>query len=72
MEIDSLRRLMREGRTVSGAHLRVDGSRWKEFLDRVKESPRIASLIVKNAVRQSFRKSTAEMIGMIQTIYFMT
>jgi putative ABC transport system permease protein len=71
MEIDSLRRLMREGRTVSGAHLSVDGSRWKEFLDRVKESPRIASLIVKNAVRQSFRKSTAEMIGMIQTIYFL-
>ncbi len=70
MEIDSLRRLMREGPTVSGAHLAVDAEHWKEFLDRVKESPRIASLAIKSSVRQSFRKSTAEMIGMIQTLYF--
>jgi putative ABC transport system permease protein len=28
MEIDALRRLMREGGTVSGAHLTVDRARW--------------------------------------------
>ncbi|MDB6155026.1 MAG: hypothetical protein JWL90_3479, partial [Chthoniobacteraceae bacterium] len=70
MEIDSLRKLMREGPTVSGAHLAVDADHWVEFLDRVKESPRIASLAIKSAVRQSFRKSTAEMIGLIQGLYF--
>lgn len=70
MEIDSLRRLMREGGTVSGAHLAVDASHWAEFLDRVKESPRVASLAIKRAVRQSFRKSTADMIGKIQGLYF--
>ncbi len=70
MEIGALRRLMREGETVSGAHLSIDANRWNDFLQQVKEAPRIASLAIKSAVRQSFRKSTAEMIGMIQTLYF--
>ncbi len=70
MEIGSLQRLMREGQTISGAHIAVDRSQWGAFLEKVKESPRIASLAIKSAVRQSFRKSTADMIGMIQTLYF--
>jgi len=70
MEIDALRRLMREGGTVSGAYLAVDAAYWTEFLSRVKEAPRVATLAIKNAVRQSFRKSTAEMIGLIQRLYF--
>lgn len=70
MEIGALQRLMREGGTISGAHVMVDRGRWGEFLGRVKEAPRIASLGIKRAVRESFRKSTAEMIGMIQTLYF--
>lgn len=70
MEIGALRRLMREGDTLSGAHLSVDESRWPEFLERVKESPRIASLSITNAVRRSFEKSTGEMVGAIQMIYF--
>src|SRR5690606_4343875 len=32
MDIDELRRLMREGGTVSGAHLAVDLSQWDAFL----------------------------------------
>ena len=70
MDIDALRRLMREGGTVSGAHLTVDGGRWPEFLEKVKESPRIATLGIKSAVRASFRKSTGDMIGLIQGLYF--
>lgn len=70
MEIDALRRLMREGGTISGAHLSIDNARWPEFLAKVKEAPRVASLGIKEAVRGSFRKSTGEMIGMITTIYF--
>jgi putative ABC transport system permease protein len=70
MEIGALQRLMREGNTISGAHLSVDTSRWDDFLARVKEAPRIASLNIKEAARASFKKSTGEMIGMITTIYF--
>jgi putative ABC transport system permease protein len=70
MEIKALQRLMREGGTVSGAHLALDPARWEAFLDRIRESPRVASLAVKDAVRKSFRESTAEMIGMIQSLYF--
>jgi putative ABC transport system permease protein len=70
MEVGALHRLMREGNTVSGAHLSVDTTRWSEFLTKVKEAPRIASLNIKEAARASFKKSTGEMIGMITTIYF--
>ena len=70
MEIGALHRLMREGETVSGAHLAVDRRYWPEFLEKVKEAPRIASLGITSAVRESFRKSTGEMIGAIQGMYF--
>ncbi len=70
MEIEALRRLMREGGTVSGAHLSVDTAHWKSFLAEVKEAPRIASLGIKEAVRASFLKSTGDMIGTITAIYF--
>ena len=70
MEIDSLRRLMREGGTVSGAYLTVDTNHWNDFLARVKEAPRVAGVFIKEAVRGSFKKSTGEMIGMVTTIYF--
>ena len=70
MDVEALRRLMREGPTVSGAFLTVDKSSWAEFLDAVKRSPRVAALSIKSAVRASFRKSTADMMGMVQTLYF--
>ena len=70
MDVEALRRLMREGPTVSGAYLTVDQSRWGEFLDAIKRAPRVAALGIKSAVRASFRKSTAEMIGMVQGLYF--
>ena len=70
MEIGALRRLMREGGTVSGARLVVDTARWNDFLGAVKEAPRIAGLGIKEATRASFKKSTGDMIGMVTTIYF--
>ncbi len=71
MEIGALRRLMREGGTVSGAYLSVDTNRWDDFLKEVKGAPRIAGMGIKEAVRASFKKSTADMIGKITGIYFM-
>lgn len=70
MDIGALRRLMQEGPTVSGAHLSVDARRWTDFLDKVKEVPRIANLGITSALQQSFRKTTAESINLIQGIYF--
>jgi putative ABC transport system permease protein len=70
MEIDALRRLMQEGGSLSGAHVSVDRNRWGEFLEEIKESPRVAALVIKAAVRESFNKSTAEMIGLVQGLYF--
>jgi len=70
MDIDSLRRLMQEGSTVSGAHLSIDADKWQEFLAKVKEAPRIANLGITSALQQSFRKTTAESITLIQGIYF--
>ncbi len=70
MEIGALRRLMREGETVSGAHLTVDRVQWNRFLAAVKVAPRVAALTIKESARKSFQKTTGDMIGMITSIYF--
>jgi putative ABC transport system permease protein len=70
MDIDALRRLMQEGSTVSGAHVLVDRGRWADFLTAIKEVPRIANVSITSALKESFRKTTAESITLIQSIYF--
>lgn len=70
MDIDALRREMKEGGTVSGAHLTVDASKWDSFLEKINEAPAIASLAITKSARESFRKSTGEMMDNIQLIYF--
>ncbi|HRE07923.1 MAG TPA: FtsX-like permease family protein [Opitutaceae bacterium] len=69
MDLGALNRLLLEGDVISGAYLAVDRSRWAEFLAAVKETPRAASVVVKDAMRESFRKTTAESIGVLQTMY---
>lgn len=70
MDMEALHVLMREGKTLNGAHLSVDATRWDDFLAEVKEAPRIGSLAITGASRESFKKSTGEMLGTIQGIYF--
>lgn len=70
MDIDVLRNLMREGRTVSGAYLAVDDAHWDEFLARVKESPRIGSITTTRAARESYDKMMGEMMGITQAVFF--
>ncbi|HEY5893469.1 MAG TPA: FtsX-like permease family protein [Chthoniobacterales bacterium] len=70
MDIDTLRRLMREGGTISGAHLTVDKAKWSDFLADVKDSPRIGALAITSASRMSFQQTTGKMMGVIQAIYF--
>ena len=71
IEIDALRRVLLEGQIISGAHLRIDQLGWSDFLESVKRAPRIASLGIKLAMRESFRSSTVESIQLLENIYFL-
>ena len=46
IDIDALRRLMREGGTISGAHLAVDRAQWDDLLAQAKKSPRIGTFTI--------------------------
>jgi putative ABC transport system permease protein len=69
MELTALNHLLMEGEVISGAYLAVERSRWGEFLAAVKETPRTSTIAIKDAMRESFRKTTAESIGVLQTMY---
>ena len=71
MELTALNRLLLEGDLVTGAYIAVDRGRWADFLAAVKETPRATSVVVKEAMRESFRKTTAESIGVLQMIYLL-
>jgi len=60
MEIGALRRLMREGGTVSGAALMVDPGAVDELNARVKLLPAVAGVALRDATLQSFRQTMAE------------
>jgi putative ABC transport system permease protein len=69
MQLQALNRLLLEGDRITGAHVVVDKGRWHEFLAAVKETPRIAGCVIKDSLRDGFRKTTAESIGLLQKIY---
>jgi putative ABC transport system permease protein len=70
MDIEALHRLMREGGTVSGAHLAVDTAKWEDLLNQAKKSPRIGTFTIMRDARTSFDKTTGAMMGTVQAIYF--
>jgi putative ABC transport system permease protein len=69
MELDALNALMGDGDRVSGAHLSVASGRWTEFLVAMKRTPAVGGVAVKDTMRESFRSTTAEIIGLLQGIY---
>lgn len=69
MDMDALNAMLQEGDRVSGAHLTVAASEWRAFLTEVKRTPKVAGVAVKDTMRESFRSTTAESIGLIQMIY---
>lgn len=71
MDIGALRKILREGGTINGAYLTVDGLQWDAFLNAVKEVPRIRSVDITAELKESFRKTTADSISLIQGIYFL-
>jgi putative ABC transport system permease protein len=66
MEIGALRRLMREGATLSGAFLAVDPPREADLHRRLKDTPRVAGVLLKRAAVESFEKTLAESVAMIR------
>ena len=69
MEIGELNRLLGEGDRVTGAYLAVAAGAWPDFHAQLKQTPRVASVVIKEGIRASFRKTTAESIGLIQKLY---
>lgn len=60
MHIDALRRLLGEGRTVSGAFLAVDSLQRDKLYKTLKNTPQVASVAVKEATLQTFQDTVAE------------
>jgi putative ABC transport system permease protein len=60
MDIDALRRLVREGDTLSGAFLQVDERRVTALYDRLKQTPAVAGVSLKRAAIESFQKTLQE------------
>jgi putative ABC transport system permease protein len=60
MEIDALRRLVREGGTLSGAFLKVDAAHAESLYDRLKSTPAVAGVSLKRAAIESFERTLAE------------
>ena len=69
MEIHEINRFLHEGDVITGASIGLDLSRRAEFLAALREIPRVSTVAIKETMRQSFRETTAQSMGLIQTIY---
>jgi putative ABC transport system permease protein len=65
MEINALRRLVREGPLLSGAFLQVDALYLDTLYDRLRELPAVAAVAPKDAAIQAFRDSVQENMATI-------
>lgn len=69
MERHAINHFLGEGDVVTGASLTLDQAHRAEFLRTLKEIPRVSSVSIKETLRQSFRETTAQMMGMLTTLY---
>ncbi len=69
MEMHALNRLLGEGDVITGASFAVDGPRRSEFLRALKNTPRVSLVAIKDSLRDSFKKTTAASINLLQSIY---
>jgi putative ABC transport system permease protein len=67
MEIGELRRLLREGGTLSGAHLMVDPLQENALYGTLKRVPAVAGVAVTKAALESFRAIMAQNFDLITT-----
>jgi putative ABC transport system permease protein len=69
MDRRSINRFLGEGDVITGASFTLDMARRAEFLAAIKEVPRISWIAIKETMRTSFRETTAQMMGMLTTLY---
>ena len=69
MEIHAINRFLGEGDVITGASITLDAAKRAEFLAALKEIPRISTVAIKESMRTSFRETTAQSMGLIQTVY---
>jgi putative ABC transport system permease protein len=69
MERTAINRFLDEGDVITGASITLDAARRADFLRELKGIPRVSSVAIKETMRQSFRETTAQSMGLIQTIY---
>jgi putative ABC transport system permease protein len=67
MEISALNRLMREGRSVSGAYLSVDSARLPALYSQLKRTPAVGGVAVRKAMLESFYRTIAESLKISTT-----
>jgi putative ABC transport system permease protein len=60
MEIGSLNRMMEEGRLISGVHLVCDAKEVDQLYRRLKETPQVLGVLVKESAVNNFKKTMAE------------
>ena len=65
MEIDALRRMMREGSVLSGAFLEVDSAVIDRLHEELKATPRVAGVSLTTAAYESFQNTIGETLGLM-------
>jgi putative ABC transport system permease protein len=69
MELHALNRLLDEGDVISGASFAVDAPQRNDFLRALKNTPHVSIVAIKDSLRDSFKKTTAASINLLQSIY---
>ncbi|MBL8178659.1 MAG: FtsX-like permease family protein [Bryobacterales bacterium] len=68
MDLDALNRFLQEGHAISGAYLRVDPAQAETLYRRLKRTPAVSSVAVREAMIASFQKTIAENMQVSVTI----
>ncbi len=68
MDLDELHRIMLEGPIVTGVHMLVDPSRQDALYRQLKETPQVATVMVKQHTIDSFNNTIAENLGVMKRI----
>ena len=60
MNLESLNRLIQEDTVISGAFVKTDPLQTKKIYKTLKETPRVAGVVIKSSAIESFEKTVAE------------
>jgi putative ABC transport system permease protein len=69
MDLKAVNHLLGEGDIITGASFTLDQAHRREFLRALKAIPRVNWIAIKETMRASFRDTTAQSMGLLQTIY---